>query len=102
LWNQAKGPASSNSPTPTTLNSFCNWINKGAVIQTCTSAQVARWARSCNKNFNPKNPSPTACKTVLTAKFGKSAIKAVSWTKSGAFMVATTPTVNGRVFNFPR
>lgn len=102
LWNQAKGPASTKSPTPSTLNTFCNWVNKGAVIQTCTAAQVSRWARSTNKSFNPKSPSPTACKNVLSAKFGKNAIKAVAWTKGGQFMVATTPTVNGKTFNFPR
>lgn len=102
LWNQAKGPAGSNSPTPTTLNSFCNWISKGNVVQTCTPAQVWRWAQNTNKNFNLKNPSPTACKTVLAAKFGKSCIKAVAWTKGGHFMVVTSPTVNGRTFCFPR
>lgn len=89
-------------PTPGTLNTFANWINKGAVVQTCSPAQVARWARAANKSFNPQNPSPTACKNVLTKKFGRSAIKAVARCKNGTFMVATTPTVNGRIFNFPR
>jgi hypothetical protein len=102
LWNQAKGPASSNGPTPGTLNSFCNWINKGHVVQTCSPAQVWRWAQSTNKNFNLRNATPTACKTVLAAKFGKSCIKAVAKTKSGQFMVVTSPTLKGRTFNFPR
>lgn len=90
-----------NRPTPGTLNTFANWINKGAVIQTCSPAQVARWARTTNKNFNPRNPSPTACKSILTSKFGRSTIKAVCRCSNGTFMVATTPTVNGRNFCFP-
>ncbi len=102
LWNQTKGNATCVRPTPTTLNSFANWINKGAIIQTCTSAQVSRWARSKNKNFNTHNPTPTACKNVLTAKFGKTTIKAVARTKSGSFMVATMPTWKGKSFCFPR
>ena len=102
LCAQARGPASAGRPTPTTLNSFANLINKGAIVQTVSKAQVSRWARTTNKNFNPQNPSPTACKTVLAAKFGRSCIKAVAKTKSGSFMVATTPTVNGRTFCFPQ
>jgi hypothetical protein len=89
-------------PTPSTLNTFANWINKGAIVQTCSPQQVARWARAANKSFNPQNPTPTACKNVLTKKFGRSTIKAVARCKNGAFMVATTPTVNGRTFSFPR
>ena len=102
LCEQTRGTGNYGKPSPTTLNSFANWINKGAVVQTCSPTQVSRWARSANKNFNPRNPTPTACKTVLAAKFGRSAIKAVCRTKSGQFMVATTPTVNGRSFCFPR
>ena len=102
LCDQTRGPASAGRPSPTTLNSFANWINKGAVVQTVSKAQVSRWARTTNKSFNPHNPSPTACKNVLTAKFGRSAIKAVAKTKTGSFMVATTPTINGRSFCFPR
>ncbi|MEK6800244.1 MAG: hypothetical protein AABZ12_14895 [Planctomycetota bacterium] len=102
LCNQAKGPWNRNCPSPTTLNSFANWINKGAIIQCCTPAQVSRWARTTDKNFNARNSSPTACKTVLTAKFGKSTIKAVAKTRSGSFMVACSPTwKNGRSFCFP-
>jgi len=102
LWNQAKGPATAKTPSPSTLNSFANWVNKGLVVQTCTPAQVSRWARLTKKNFNTRNPNPTACKTVLAAKFGKNAIKAVARTKSGAFMVVTNPTINGKTFTFPR
>jgi hypothetical protein len=101
LWNQCKGTAGANRPSPSTLNTFCNWINKGCVVQTCSPSQVQRWARSTNKNFNPKSPSTTACKTVLCAKFGKSAIKAVTKAKNGWYIVATSPTINGRTFNFP-
>ena len=102
LCDQTRGPAGAGKPTPTTLNSFANWINKGAIVQTVSKAQVSRWARTTNKTFNPYNPSPTACKNVLAAKFRRSTIKAVAKTKNGWFMVATTPTVNGRSFCFPR
>ncbi len=102
LCEQTRGAGSAGKPTPATLNSFANWINKGAIVQTCTPTQVSRWARAKNKNFNPRNPSPTSCKNVLTAKFGRTTIKAVARTKSGQFMVATTPTVKGRSFCFPQ
>lgn len=102
LCTQAQGSGSQNRPSPTTLNSFANWINKGAVIQTVSAQQVARWAHATHKSFNPRNPSPTTCKNILAKKFGKSAIKAVACTKTGQYMVATTPTVNGRSFTFPR
>lgn len=98
LINQTKGPAKFPRPTPNTLNSFANWINKGAVIQTCSPAQLAKWARNTNMNFNPRTPSVTACKNILNKKFGKNCIKAVARTKNGQFMVATTPTVNGKNF----
>jgi len=102
LYAQTTGPASYGRPTPGMINTFANWINKGAIIQTCSVAQVSRWARNQHKNFNPRNPSPNACKTVLCSKFGRSAIKAVCKGKGGTFMVATTPTVNGRSFCFPK
>jgi len=89
-------------PKPATLNSFANWINKGAIIQTVTCAQIARWAKTANVNFNTQMASPTSCKTVLCKKFGKSNIKAVCRTSSGNFMVATSPTCKGRGFTFPR
>lgn len=102
LVAQTKGAAKYSRPTPTQLNSFANWINKGAIIQTVSTAQVARWAKTTSKNFSTKSPSPTSCKTVLCAKFGKNAIKAVCRTKTGSFMVVTSPTVCGRTFNFPK
>ena len=102
LVSQTQGPAKFGRPTPATLNSFANWINKGAVVQTCTPAQVARWARSANCNFNPRTATTSTCRTVLTAKFGKSTIKAVARTKNGQFMVCTSPTCNGRAFCFPQ
>ncbi len=102
LYNQTHGPAKAGRPTPTTLNTFANWINKGAIVQIVTTAQVGRWAKVTNKNFNSRTPTATACKNVLWAKFGKSPIKAVARTKSGSFMVVTSPTVNGRNFCFPK
>jgi len=102
LVNQTCGAAKYDRPKPAVLNSFSNWINKGAIVQTCTPAQIARWAKHASKNFNVRNCTPTTCKNVLTAKFGKNAIKAVARTKSGSFMVATSPTVNGRSFCFPK
>ncbi len=89
-------------PTPAVLNTFANWINKGAIVQTVSKAQVSRWAKSTNKNFNSRNCTPTSCKTILCAKFGKSAIKAVARTKTGSFMVVTPPLVKGRNFCFPK
>jgi len=102
LVNQTRGPARYARPTPQILNTFGNWVNKGAVIQTCTPAQVARWARNCHVNFNTRNPSLTACKNVLHKKYGKSVIKAVARTKSGSFMVATSPTWKGKNFYFSK
>jgi hypothetical protein len=102
LVNQTCGAAKYDRPKPAVLNSFSNWINKGAIIQTCTPAQVARWAKNANKTFNVRNCTPTTCKNVLAAKFGKNAIKAVARTKNGSFMVATSPTVKGRSFCFPK
>ncbi len=102
LCNQVKGTAKAGRPTASTLNSFCNWINKGAVVQCCTPAQVSRWASSKNKTFNTKTASPASCKNILAAKFGKSTIKAVAKTKSGSFMVVTSPTCKGKKFNFPK
>ena len=91
-----------NRPTPATLNTFANWINKGAIIQTVSKAQISRWAKSTNKNFNSRTCTPTSCKTILCAKFGKNAIKAVARTKTGSFMVVTPPQIKGRNFCFPK
>lgn len=102
LFNQTKGTAKYQRPTPAMLNTFANWINKGAVVQTVSCAQVARWAKMANKNFTTKTATPTNCKTVLCAKFGKPTIKAVCRTKTGSFMVATSPMWKGRSFCFPK
>lgn len=101
LYQQTTGSARFPRPSTSTLNTFANWINKGAVIQTCTSAQLARWARANNVTWNSSNPTTSACKNVLTKKFGKSPIKACARTKSGSFMVATSPTWKGKSFKFP-
>ena len=102
LYNQTRGPAKYTRPTPAILNTFANWINKGAVVQTVTRTQVAKWARNTKWNFSPSNPNTTACKNVLATKFGKQTIKAVARTKSGSFMVATSPTWKGKPFMFSR
>jgi hypothetical protein len=103
IVGQTKGAAGKfPRPTAATLNSFANWVNKGANIQMVSPTQVARWSKATKYNFNTKNPTPAACKNVLCAKYGKSAIKAVCRTSTGKFLVATAPTVKGRAFNFPR
>ena len=102
LYNQTWGTAKCPRPTATILNSFANWVNKGAIVHTVTCAQVAKWARTTNKNFNTKNASISGCKTVLCSKFGKTTIKAVARTKSGSFMVATAASFKGKPFNFPQ
>jgi hypothetical protein len=102
LVQQASGPAKHGRPTPATLNTFANLINKGAIIQTISTAQISRWARSARKSFNSRNASTTTCKNILAAKFGRSVIKAVAKSKTGGFMVATSPIVNGRPFCFPK
>ena len=102
LYNQTYGPARSNRPTPQMLNTFANWVNKGAVIQTCTTTQLTKWARMNKVNFNSRNATTTTCKNVLSKQFGKNTIKAVARAKNGAFMVATSPMWKGRNFCFPK
>lgn len=102
LFTQTTGQAKFTRPTPTTLNTFANWVNKGAVVQTVTTAQVARWAKTTSKSFSARSATPNSCKNVLCAKFGKDTIKAVCRSKTGSFMVATSPTVSGRTFCFPK
>jgi hypothetical protein len=102
LIGQTKGPAKCSRPTPATLNTFANWINKGAIIQTCTTGQINKWAKSSKKTINTKTINTTTCKNILGAKFGKSSIKAVARTKSGSFMVVTAPVVGGKKFCFPK
>lgn len=103
LVKQTQGRAGKcGRPTTSTLNTFANWINKGAIVQTVTTAQVARWAKSKSKTFSPRTATPNSCKTILCSKFGKSAIKAVARTKTGSFMVVTLPVVSGKKFCFPK
>jgi len=102
LYNQTRGPARFPRPTPQILNTFSNLIDKGAIVQTCSTSQLSKWARMKQINFNSRNASTTACKNVLNKKFGKTTIKAVARTKSGAFMVATSPTWKGKIFSFPK
>lgn len=102
LYAQTQSGGKWGRPTPATLNSFANWISKGAIVQTVSPTQIARWARSYGYRFNQSNPSPTTCKAVLCHKYSKSVIKAVCLTKNGHFMVATSPTWNGKSFTFSR
>jgi hypothetical protein len=97
LWKQIQGPAKYHRPSPVALNSLAKWVDKGAVIQTVTNAQLKRWSRT-NKTFT----SPTSAKKVLFNKFGKAPIKAIYCDKGGNFLVATSPTFNGKQFKFPR
>lgn len=99
LWNQTCGAATNKRPTPSTLNSIANWINKGAVLHTITRSQVARWTSTRNNPFTGNSPS--SVKQALCRTFGKSTIKAVCQDKTGKFIVVTSPTCNGRPFNFP-
>lgn len=105
LYNQTTGGAATNRPSPTTINTFANWVNKGAVIQTVSPTQLNKW---CN-NFKGTKPATkkwnvntaSGCKQFLCQRFGKSTIKAVTKAKNGAWLVATAPVVKGRTFNFP-
>ncbi|MCA9250735.1 MAG: hypothetical protein KDA54_06340 [Phycisphaerales bacterium] len=102
LANQTTGPASSHRPSPSQLNSFSKWVEKGAVIQNVSQNQLNRWAGSASKsNTQKKNWSVASAKTTLAKQFGKSSIKAVAYNKSGGFIVATSPTRNGKNFRFP-
>ena len=58
LANQTTGPASSHRPSPSQLNSFSKWVEKGAVIQNVSQNQLNRWAGSASKRARPM---PTAC-----------------------------------------
>jgi hypothetical protein len=101
LCNQMRGPAKVARPTQATLNTFANWINKGANIYTITPTQLNRWAGKHSKYYNKWN-SVTVCKSFLTYKWGKNTIKAVTRTKNGYYMVACAPTYKGKPFNFPK
>lgn len=94
LCAQTSGGASKGRPTPTQLNQFSKWIEKGAVIQNVSNTQLNRWAGKS------RNWTVGAAKTTLTSKWGRSCIKAVAPSKTGGFIVATTPTRNGKSFRF--
>ena len=96
LFEQTKGAASKTRPTPATLKSFTNWINKGANVYRVTNTQIKKWCsptRTCNTNASVKN--------ALCGRFGKSTIKAVCSAKSGGYIVVTAPTWKGKSFKFP-
>jgi hypothetical protein len=99
LYNQTQNPQGGKykSPSPATLNTFANWVNKGAVVHQVTASQINRWAGT-NRNCTTAN----AVKSVLWNKFGKTPIKAVCKAKSGNFLVAAMPTHKGKTFRFPR
>lgn len=102
LVSQAKGPASYGRPSTTTLNSFANWVNKGANIFTVSTAQLTRWCGKTKAQNQYNNfASINSCKNFLSTKFGRSTIKAVARTKSGSWMIAAAPIVKGRPFHMP-
>ncbi|NOX59700.1 MAG: hypothetical protein GXP29_12710 [Planctomycetes bacterium] len=97
LANQTMGSTSSKRPSPAQLNSFSKWIDKGAILQNVSNTQLNRWAGATSKS---KNWSTASAKTMLSKQFGKTSIKAVAFSKTGGFIVATSPTRNGRNFRF--
>lgn len=100
LANQTRGTSSGSRPSPATLKSFGNWIEKGANIHTISTAQLKRWCGKTNSNKWNWN-SPTSTKNFLWSKFGKGCIKAVAKGKTGSFIVATASNWKGKSFNFP-
>lgn len=98
LANQTTGSKSTKRPSPAQLNSFSKWIDKGAVIQSVSNTQLSRWAGSTPKS---KSWSVASAKSTLAKQFGKTSIKAVAYSKTGGFIVATSPTRNGKNFRFP-
>ncbi len=100
IYNQTCGTAKCPRPTPAQLNTLANWVNKGAIVHNVPAAAVNKWANITTRTFN--RTSPTSCKNVLAAKFGKTVIKAVCRSKTGSFMVATSPTCKGKPFCFPK
>jgi hypothetical protein len=101
LCNQMRGPAKTTRPSKSTLNTFANWIDKGANVYTITPAQLNRWAGKNHKYYNKWN-TIMACKNFLTYKWGKNTIKAITWTKSGSYLIACAPTYKGKPFCLPK
>ena len=97
LWDQTRGPAKYSRPTPATLKTFANWINKGSYVWRVTNSQINKWC-----NTNRKYSSGTAVKSALCQTFGKNTIKAVACDKGGGYLVATSPTWKGKPFHFPK
>ena len=96
LYTQTQGSCGHGRPSAATLNTFGNWINKGAIVHTVSPTQINRWS-----NTNKKCTTAAYAKNVLCNKFGKTPIKAVCKSKTGSYLVATTPTYKGKNFKFP-
>jgi len=96
LCNQTQGTYSGKRPSAATLRTFDNWIGKGAIIHNVTASQINRWSHT-----GRKCSSATSAKSVLWHKFGKTPIKAVCKSKTGSYLVATTPMYKGKNFKFP-
>ena len=99
LANQTCGTAKCKRPSTATLNTFANWINKGANIQCATGSQITKWASTSNRNFKPT--SAAVVKNALCNRFGKSTIKAVCCDKTGKWLIATAASSKGKPFCFP-
>ena len=61
-----------------------------------------RLEAASTRSLRLRSYSYRTVKNILSAKFGKTTIKAVARTKTGSFMVATSPTCKGRSFSFPK
>jgi hypothetical protein len=96
LWDQTRGACKFKRPTPTTLKTFSNWINKGSYVWKVTNTQINRW---CDTNQQFKTCA--SVKNALWNRFGKSTIKAVTFDKSGHYLVVTAPTYKGKPFCWP-
>ena len=92
LCNQTTGGTSKSRPTPAQLNTFAKWVDKGAMIQNVTPTQLNRWAGK------PQNWTTISAKQQLFSKYGKSCIKAVTSSKTGGFIVATSAVRGGKSF----
>ncbi len=94
LYGQTSGGVTKHRPTPTQLNSFSKWIDKGAVVHNVTAIQLNRWSGV------KKNWTSSTAKTWLSSNYGKTCIKAVVNNKNGGFLVATTAQYKNKPFKF--
>ena len=94
LMAQTTSTGSKQRPSPTQINSFAKWIEKGAVIHNVTNTQLNRWAGKS------RNWTVGSTKTTLCSKYGRNMIKAVAPNKTGGWLVATNPTYKGKTFKF--